>query len=253
VLESAVAAADYDHLSAGGTAIQYADIQAIQGQQNLVLPSSMLGIGMHICTAYISLATLLSILHPFTLNMQTLLDEWVGAKMELPGLLAPIPQGPAACVFWMSLQFHYFFHSAQMQPDQGPPTMPCMTELTKKIRLHIFAQMALALPLCYLPTPIPATQPAPAQNAPRATLVKGGTTWVSTRVQNPKPNSIFCPYNRVGRLGTTITRHSVPTNTAGMPMCLSFHMQNACNSNCPCAVDHQTHMAAEDAAILAWA
>jgi len=124
-LESAAAAADYDHLAAGSTAIQYADIQAIQGRQNLVLLSSMSGVSVHIRTAYISLATILGILHPFTLNMRALLDEWVGAEMELPGLLAPIPQGPAACVFWISLQFHYFFHAARTQPDQGP--RPCPT------------------------------------------------------------------------------------------------------------------------------
>jgi len=102
-LESVAAATDYDHLLVGSTAIQYADIQAIQGHQNLVLPNSMSGIGMHICTAYISLATLLGILHPFTLNMRALLDKWVGAKMELLGLLTPILHGLAACIFWMSL------------------------------------------------------------------------------------------------------------------------------------------------------
>jgi len=126
----------------------------------------MSGIGMHIHTAYISLAMLLSILHPFTVTMWALLDEWVGAKMELLGLLAPIPHGLVACVFWMSLQFHYFFHVVRMQLGQGPPAMPHMTELTKQLCLHIFAQMAPALPPHYLPTPIPATQLAPAQNTP---------------------------------------------------------------------------------------
>jgi len=252
-LESAAAAADYDHLSAGGTAIQYADIQAIQGRQNLVLPSSMSGVGVHIRTAYISLATLLGIMHPFTLNMRALLDEWVGAEMELPGLLAPIPQGPAACVFWMSLHFHYFFHSARTQPDQGPPTVPRMTELTEQLRLHIFAQMAPALPPRYLPALIPTARPVPVQNAHRALLVEGGAARASTRIQNPQPNTIFRPYDRAGRLGTAITRHPVPVNAAGMPMCLSFHMRNACNSDCPRAVDHRTHTVAEDAAILAWA
>jgi len=121
---------------------------------------------MHICTTYISLTTLLGILHPFTLNMWALLDEWMGAKMELPGLLAPTLHSPAACIFWMSLQFHYFFHVAWTQLDQGPPTVPHMTELTKQLCLHIFAQMAPALPPHYLPTPIPATQLAPAQNTP---------------------------------------------------------------------------------------
>ncbi len=101
--ESAAASADYDQLTSGGHTLQYSDILAIQGRQNLVLPNSTSGVGVHIRTSYIALATLLGPLHPFTLNMRALLEEWIGAEMELPSLLAPIPNGPAACVFWMSL------------------------------------------------------------------------------------------------------------------------------------------------------
>ncbi len=67
--EAAATAADYNHISARGTLVQYTDIQAIQGRQNLVLPSSTSGVGMHICTAYILLATLLGHLHPFMVSM----------------------------------------------------------------------------------------------------------------------------------------------------------------------------------------
>jgi len=74
--------------------------------------------------------------------MHTLLEDWVGAKIELPGLLAPVANGPAACVFWMTLRFHYFFQAAKTQAGQGPPVVPCMTELTEQVLLHIFAQMA---------------------------------------------------------------------------------------------------------------
>jgi len=254
-LESAAAAADYDHLSAGGTTVQYADIQAIQGRQNLVLPSSMTSISVHIRTAYISLAMLLGALHPFTLAMWALLDEWVGAEMELPNLLALILNGPAVCIFWMSLHFHYFFHTTQTQPGQGPPIIPWMTKLTEQLCLHIFAQMAPALPAHYLPTaPMapPAPQPGPQLNA-RNGAGNGGAAREGMQVQNPRPNLLFCPYDRAGCLGLAITRHPAPQNATGKAMCLSFHMQNACNSNCQRAADHRTHTTAKDASILAWA
>jgi len=47
-IASASAAADYDHLATGGNTMQYADLQAIQGQQNLVLPTSTSGVGVHV-------------------------------------------------------------------------------------------------------------------------------------------------------------------------------------------------------------
>jgi len=83
LLESSTSAANYDHLVTGRNSIhQYLDIQAIQGHQNLVLPTSMSGVGVHIHTAYIMLATMLGIHHPLlaspaSMNMRALLeDEW---------------------------------------------------------------------------------------------------------------------------------------------------------------------------------
>jgi len=102
-LESMAAAADYDHLNCGGQAMLYTDIQAIQGRQNLVLPMSTSGVGMHIRTAYLTLATMLGAYHPFMGSMHALLDEWVGTEMELPSLLAQVPNEPATCVLWMTL------------------------------------------------------------------------------------------------------------------------------------------------------
>jgi len=172
-LESAAAAADYDHLVTGGHTIQYSDIQAIQGRQNLVLPTSTSSVGVHIHTAYVTLATMLGVYHPFTASMRVLLDEWVGAEMELPSLLAPIPHGAASCVFWMTLRFHYFFFASKTQPDQGPPSVPNMTELTEQLRLRIFSQMAPSIPARYLPArPLP-ENPNPALAGDR-TPARGG-------------------------------------------------------------------------------
>jgi len=74
-----------------------------------------------------------------------------------------------------------------------------------------------------------------------------------TRVQNPHPNTAFCTYDKAGQLGPAITKHPSPINAKGQPMCLSYHLHNTCNSDCPRVADHCTHSAAEDNLILAWA
>jgi len=66
----------------------------------------------------------------------------------------------------------------------------------------------------------------------------------------PQPNTTFCTFNKAGKLGTGITKHLAPTNAK---ICLSWHMWNMCNHDCPQAADHQAHTTAEDNAILAWA
>ena len=250
--ESAAASADYDQLTAGGHTIQYADILAIQGHQSLVLPSSTSSVGVHIRTAYIALATVLGPLHPFTVTTQALLEDWLGAEMELPGLLALVQNGPAACVFWMALRFHQFFHDhAKTKIHLGPPTVPRMTKLTEQLCLHIFGQLAPALPTRYLPAtrqPLPPTSPL----VPR-TPDGAGSGQRGTRIQNLTPNSAFRAFDKAGRLGAGILKQPVPTTAKGQPMCLSYHLRNACNSDCPRAAGHRKHTPAEDNLLLAWA
>jgi len=74
-VESLAATADFDQITAGGVTIQYANIQAIQGHQKMVLPTLTLGVGVHIQLSYVALATILGIYHPFTMAMQALLDD----------------------------------------------------------------------------------------------------------------------------------------------------------------------------------
>jgi len=153
-----------------------------------MLPTSTSGVGIHIQTSYIALATLLGTLYPFMLSMRALLDKWVGAEMELPSLLASIINRPVAYMFWMTLQFHLFFHAARTQPNLGPLTVLCMTEL-KQLRLHMFKWLALPLPACYLL----ATWKQPTITTGPKTTGEGveGTSQSSTWVLNPQPNPTF--------------------------------------------------------------
>jgi len=105
--------------------------------------------------------------------------------------------------------------------------------------------MAPPLPACYL------LAGCPGKLGPRATNDNNPNQ--GTRVQNPHPNTAFHTYNKASQLGPAITRHLAPINTKGQPMCLSYHMQNMCNSDRPRAADHHTHSAAEDNLILVWA
>ncbi len=183
--------------------------------------------------------------------MCALLDDWIGAEMELPNLLALIQNGPAACVFWMVLLFHYYFHDAKTQSLLGPPTVPCMTELMEQLHLHIFGQLAPALLACYLPA---ACQPPPTTNplSPKQPDGMGGSC-NNTRVLNPNPNPAFHAFDKAGRLGAGLLKQPVPTTAKEQPMCLSYHLRNACNSDCPRVSDHRAHTPTEDNLLLAWA
>jgi len=165
------------------------------------------------------------------LSMWTLLDEWVGAEMELPSLLAPIPNGPAACVFWMSLQFHIFFQAAKTQPNLGLPTVLCMTELTEQLCLHMFKRLAPPLPARYLP--VSWKQPTIADGPKTTGKGREGLGWNSTRILNPQPNPAFRAYDKAGKLSMGVLKHPAPKTGNGQSMCLSYHMRNACNSDCP--------------------
>jgi len=250
--EAAAASNDYDEITRGGQQINYHDYQAIQGRHHLVLPTSTSGVGVHIRTAYITLATMLGAYHPFTANMSDLLEAWVGAEMELPNLIAPIPNGAASCVLWMTLRFHQFFAAARTYPMRGTPQAPNMTEIVDQLRLLTFQHLAPPIPIKYLPTGRPGPAPRITGTPPDPGF-GGNEGRPGNRVVNPTPNAAFRAYDKAGRLGTVLAKHPVPTNAQGKPVCLSYHLRNACNSACPRAGDHRAHTPAEDNIVLAWA
>jgi len=200
---------------------------------------------------YSALTTILGPLHPFTVTTQVLLEDWLGAEMELPGLLALVQNGLAACVFWMALRFHQFFHDAKTKAHLGPPMVLQMTKLTKQLCLHIFGQLALALPTCYPWLHASHCHPqfllSPEhQMVPEADMVAHAS-------KNLTPNAAFHTFNKAGQLGAGILKQPVPMTAKGQLMCLSYHLQNACNSNCPWPADHWKHTPVEDNLLLAWA
>jgi len=157
----------------------------------------------------------------------------------------------AACIFWMMLHFHHFFQMSQTQLGQGPPAVPCMTELVEQFQLHIFAHMVPSLLAWYLPVGC-WTPPGTAAGGQK-TPMDGDGGQNSTHILNPQLNATFHPFDKAGQLGTSITKHPVPINTKGQPMCLLWHMWNVCNHDCPQAANHQAHTATKDNPILAWA
>jgi len=172
--------------------------------------------------------------------------------MELPNLIAPIPNGATSCILWITLCFHQFFQSTQMNPAQG--TLPAlqMTELVDHLQLLIFQHVAPPIPAKYLPTGWVGTTQHAAW-APPDQANGGNEGHPGNRIQNPTLNVAFCSYDRARRLSAVLTRHPIPTNAQGRLICLSYHMCNTCNSKCPHAGNHQVHTPAKDNTILAWA
>jgi hypothetical protein len=94
----------------------------------------------------------------------------------------------------------------------------------------------------------PATTPEPA-----ATIRGRGAMERKAQPVNPKFQKFLDMNLRVRdvlqRAGTT---NRVPKNSAGVEMCLSYHMKGACNVNCARSGDHKEHTPAEDQAIVRW-
>jgi len=143
------------------------------------------------------------------------------------------------------------FQAAKTQPNLGLPAIPRMTELMEQLRLHMFEQLAPPMPARYLPAAW--KQPTTAKGPKTTGEGREGLGRNSMRILNPQPNQAFQAYNKTGKLGLGVIKHLAPKTGNGQAMCLSYHMRNACNSNCPRAKDHRMHTAAEDNLILAWA
>jgi len=98
VLKAASATADYNHISTGGTPGPVCQDSGHTRQTELgAAQLNLWGQCPHPHSLHFPCNTP-GHLHPFMVAMQTLLDDWVGAKMELPGLLhlSPVAQLPVS-------------------------------------------------------------------------------------------------------------------------------------------------------------
>lgn len=128
------------------------------------------------------------------------------------------------------------------------------------------------LPLAYKVPPVPPAAPTPSY---AGSVVPGtgtippsvaGTDSTSTISQitnatkaptsNPHRNPVFQPYHQQVqniKLATLVKdKGAPPKNTAGIPMCLSYHLRGSCWSNCRRSKDHCTHTMDEDASLVQW-
>lgn len=240
--------------------MSYADLQAVQGRQSLVIPVTAYSVSVHIRTLYVALATVLGKDNPFAEAVKMLMEEWM-EELNVVRFLDPVRNGPACCTMYLTLCCHEYFTTARTRSSLGMPGKPPVDDLMKLLRRYQFASVATQVPAEYWPEAAPkaatpaAAPKAAASGAPAAAAIAAGK---QVQVVNKKPNATFRKYDGAGALKPGIDRAwannetGIPKNAGGHQMCLAFHLRNSCSSNCSRAADHREHTAGEDAALAAW-
>lgn len=85
-------------------------------------------------------------------------------------------------------------------------------------------------------------------SAPRNTMVRN-VSYRTASFEEFKALGI-----KIGRLKDRLKEKNVklPSNAAGAPMCLAFHVLGYCNERCNSAKDHMAHTDTEDKALVSW-
>jgi hypothetical protein len=213
--------------------------------------------------------------HTLTQAYDAFWRRWSTSQQHLLGVRTAQPSlFPTLAVRWVQLRISLWF--AQQAMENAALEAPNFIELLNQIQLHMpweptfpshfydTRSIAPQSPAANLMTttattiaPIvaptvgltpPATTPEPA-----ATIRGRGAMERKAQPVNPKFQKFLDMNLRVRdelqRAGTT---NRVPKNSAGVEMCLSYHMKGACNVNCARSGDHKEHTPAEDQAIVRW-
>jgi hypothetical protein len=221
---------------------------------------------------------LLGATHGLTQAYDAFWRRWSTSQQHLLSVYTQQPALlPTLAVRWVQLRISLWF--AQQAMDNAPLEVLNFVELLNQI--HLRMPWEPTFPSQFYDTRESSTSQATVQAAPVSTTAgkqplpasHSGTTAavVTTNPMAPptvrsrgaeerKATPINPKFQRfvdmnlrvrdvLQRAGTT---NRVPSNSAGVEMCLSYHMKDNCNVNCARKGDHKEHTPAEDQAILRW-
>jgi hypothetical protein len=238
------------------------------------LPKSQSEAHIHFQNFRVALHVLLGGTHAFTQAYDAFWRRWSTSQQYLLSVRTQQPlMFPTLAVRWVQLRVSLWF--AQQTMENAALEPPNFVELLNLIRLHApweptfpahyYNVRAPAPMIPVVPTPIPSAGTRAASNL---LLAAGGTPPTSTVPATPrarssvqrKPTPINPSFQRFVdmnlRVRDVLVRagkdNRVPTNSAGMEMCLSYHLKGMCNTICARNSDHKDHTAAEDQALLRW-
>jgi hypothetical protein len=206
--------------------------------------------------------------HGLTKAYDVFWRRWSTSQQYLLSVVTQQPgMFPALAVRWVQLRISLWF--AQQAMENAPLEVPDFAELLNQIRLHMPWEPAM-----------------PSQYYNTRTTTPNATTTIVTTNKLPEPTTTTAPTTTAAILPPVKSRGSVvrkaspilpalqkfvdmnlrvrdvlvragpanriPTNHAGVEMCLSYHLKGMCNSNCARSGDHKEHQPAEDQAIVRW-
>jgi hypothetical protein len=244
------------------------------------LPRSLSEAMIYFQNFRVALHVLLGSTHVLTQAYDVFWRRWSTSQQHLLSVHTQQPAlFPTLAVRWVQLRISLWF--AQQAMENAALEAPDFVELLNQIHLrmpweptfpsHFYDSRAATQPAVGAPAVahLPGTSPAPlaTESGPAAGVMPMSpvTTTATPTIRNrgaqerkatpinPKFQRFIAMNLRVRdvlqRAGTT---NRVPNNSAGVEMCLSYHMKGNCNVNCARKGDHKEHTPAEDQAILRW-
>jgi hypothetical protein len=234
------------------------------------LPRSLSEAMIYFQNFRVALHVLLGATHGLTQAYDAFWRRWSTSQQHLLSVHTQQPAlFPTLAVRWVQLRISLWF--SQQAMDNAALEVPNFVELLNQIHLRMpweptFPAQFYDTRAPTLPT-VPPAAPAVSSlvspvvspaHTPSATIAaptvraRGAVERKATPI-NPKFQPFVDMNLRVRdvlqRAGTT---NRVPNNSAGVEMCLSYHMKGNCNVNCSRKGDHKEHTPAEDQAILRW-
>jgi hypothetical protein len=254
------------HDDKGAPTLQDAIVLATPGR--VKLPKSLSEAHIYFQNFRVALHVLMGSNHGLTKAYDVFWRRWSTSQQYLLSVVTQQPgMFPALAVRWVQLRISLWF--AQQAMENAPLEVPDFAELLNQIRLHMPWEPAM-----------------PSQYYNTRTTTPNATTTIVTTNKLPEPTTTTAPTTTAAILPPVKSRGSVvrkaspilpalqkfvdmnlrvrdvlvragpanriPTNHAGVEMCLSYHLKGMCNSNCARSGDHKEHQPAEDQAIVRW-
>jgi hypothetical protein len=239
------------------------------------LPRSLSEAHIYFQNFRVALHVMMGSTHSLTQAYDAFWRRWSTSQQHLLGVRTAQPHlFPTLAVRWVQLRISVWF--AQQAMENAALEAPNFVDLLNQIQLHMpweptfpahfYDTRAMAPPAAVVPatnlTTALATTTAiaglttgttPPEPTEIATIRGRGAMVRKDQPVNPKFQKFLDMNLRVRdvlqRAGTT---NRVPKNSAGVEMCLSYHMKGTCNANCARNGDHKEHTPAEDLAIVQW-
>jgi hypothetical protein len=256
------------HDDKGAPTLQDAIVLATPGR--VKLPKSLSEAHIYFQNFRVALHVLLGNNHALTKAYDVFWRRWSTSQQYLLSVVTQQPgMFPTLAVRWVQLRISLWFAQQAMMNDALEA--PDFAELLNQIRLHMHWEPAMPSHYYNTRTMAPNSTtttilttnklPEPTTTAMTTTTTAASLPPAKSRGSVIRKASPIIPalqkfVDMNLRVRDVLVRagaaNRIPTNNAGVEMCLSYHLKGMCNTNCARSADHKEHQTSEDQAIVRW-